>query len=76
MTLTFGPYRVTLSHGIRVSFLPSITPQYKAHVVECIQQANSQEYRLQVAEYDFLNAVIDRILDDPYWLEVAVQAER
>lgn len=52
----------------------SISEEGKKRIVANIEAANSQEYRMQVAEHHLLNAVIDDILNDPFWFEIAKEA--
>ena len=71
MTLTIGSLRINLSlRGLSTDVLPS----FKSNVVENIERENSYEYRHQVASYHFVNHVIDDILADPEWYEIAKNA--
>lgn len=51
-----------------------VTEERKQATLASIEQANSKEYQMQVAEHHFINSVIDDVLSDPYWLEIAQQA--
>ena len=68
MTITLFKHRITL-----FSFR-DVTQEMKDKVVNNIEAANSYEYRRQVAEHHLINAVLDDILADPYWYEIAVNA--
>lgn len=46
----------------------------KARIVANIEKSNSTEYQMIVANHHFVNSVIDDILADPYWYDIAVQA--
>ena len=68
MTFTLFGHRITLFS------LRDVTQEMKDQVVNNIETTNSYEYRHQVAEHHLVNAVLDDILADPYWYEIAVQA--
>jgi len=68
MTFTLFGYRFTLLKWEDVS------PETKARVVNNIEQANSREYRIQVAEHYLIDHVIDDVLSDPFWRELAIDA--
>lgn len=68
MTFTLFGYRTTLLKW------EDVAPETKARVVANIEQANSREYQMQVAEHHFVNSVIDDVLSDPYWFDIAQQA--
>lgn len=46
----------------------------KARVIANIEKANSKEYQRQKAESALIDQVIDEMLEDPYWYEIAVKA--
>ena len=72
MTITLGSLRITLfKSGF---FKTDVLPSFKDQVVRNIEAANSYEYRAQVAEHHLMQYVIDDILSDPFWREVAVEA--
>ena len=52
----------------------AISDECKKRIVENTERENSKAYQMQVAEHHFLNSVIDDILADPYWREIAEQA--
>ena len=68
MTITIFGYRITILQW------EDVTPQVKAQVVNNIEQANSREYRMQVAENYLIDSVIDDVLSDPFWRELAIEA--
>ena len=52
----------------------SISEEGKRRIVANIEQANSREYRMQVAEHQLIDHVIDDVLSDPFWRELAIEA--
>ena len=52
----------------------SISNEGKKRIVANIEKNNSKEYQYQVAEHAFVGSVIDDILADPYWREIAIEA--
>lgn len=51
-----------------------VTQETKDRTVKAIQQANSKEYKHQKACHALVNKVMDDVLSDPYWMELASQA--
>lgn len=51
-----------------------VSEETKARVVANIEKANSEEYRFQVASHQLVTNVMDDILADPYWREIAIEA--
>ena len=55
-------------------FKNEVTEEGKKRIVKNIENNNSKEYQYQVAEHAFVGSVIDDILADPIWREIAEQA--
>ena len=63
--------------GIKIKLfsLIDVTEEVKARTVKAIQEANSPEYKHQVASRAIVTQVIDDMLADPYWREVIEEAK-